>query len=222
WTRGLMIGGGLAGTALNTTDLDLWVLAHGGHPGNRAEGNVHCILVLNKTEVGIQGLMNTHNSITNFLIGRQVYFKDRFTSYLELSGGSLHAVYKGVVPSGYTPTADEEGKTMFLRSKPFLLGLTSRNVVSYINRRGYDLLHVSIILAANYMPGVQNWKYGYEVKKEGGSYDGGTTTYDEFHGRRVNGVPAYGRFMFTAGIAIGLGGPVVDSYPRFAGRDGCW
>lgn len=216
WTRGIMLDFGTAGSVLSTDRLDLWATAHGStkvqYPLQLAG---LLILQVNKTDVGVQVTGNKQTILSNFLVGRQVYQRGHYTSLLELSGANLRMDVDNVVPPGFSPVDATSGATNYLKGSAFLLGLTTRHVISTFTKRGYDMAHVGVFATFNYRPGNIRWKYGYDEKVYDDS-DGSSHT--QFHGQAVHGVPDYGRFMFTVGITIGLGGAMTSSYPSLAGR----
>lgn len=122
--------------------------------------------------------------------------KSRFSSFLNLEFGELGAYYKNINPIDYTPTPDQQGKSLQLHYDSYYVGISSLNYFQCpFTHNRHIALYPGFHLAARYGFG-GGWSYGYYRDN---------VLDDSFKSVPIHNIPNLGRFNVDAGLFIGFG-----------------
>ncbi len=202
----MMIGLGEHETFINNTGFNAWTQANYGrtiNPSPNFSGQMSFAFKRYDGGVYFTGVYPFQSLGLNF--GRRLTSdKSPIASFLNLEIGGLGAYYKNINPIDYTPTADQQGKSLQLHYDSYYVGLSSLNYFSFLrfhfkNKNNHLSLVSGFHVSARYGFGGQ-WTYGYnvnEVNLEGSGTD--------FKSVPIKTIPNMGNFIVDAGLFIGVG-----------------
>ena len=198
----LVISLGAEKTFMNNPAFDNWTeLNYNKRINDIASLGLDVNILLKSYDVGIYGALGYPYLTYSIYWGRRLTgLQSNISSFLNLNIGGLYAD-PNVAPVNYVPTADQQGKKLYLRYDAAYIGLSSKN---YLNKlhfssgkgKGAVSYNSGFYVNFGYEPWGGDWRYGY---------DRGSGKNTEFIGNKVYGIPGLNKVFFTTGVFFGLG-----------------